>query len=621
MSSSSSDSESEDEGFKGKSSDDWLSTALGTAGSRGQGSRRQAKMDEKKKREELNQRLLASRQWKPKTEVVSDPQGKSDHSGSLSSSINPSTTHTPNDFGVSWMQRALDRVYQKAKEENLPPEEVAAERWGSLDKLKQMLTEAKEKLRKADQGNSHGSSSSRGLFSSSHEPSSSSREGREGRRDHHRHRSDRREDRHKSDPREDDQRRPERRDDDRYRSDKRSKDREEPERHSGDWRQESYRSDKRSKDREESERHSGDWRQERDSMRGKDPKREWEAKDSGKEKEEWETRDRGKEKEEYARVEPSSAKVYTVQLPPATSSQEPVEDEAEEPKPLTDTEKNAIHAKILKAEMFGNTKLVQELKAKLDHDQARPGVSVSQKLDHGQPRPGVSVSQEGVSVSQEGVRRINVYKRLNEDEMSIKELFMREKTLDTEKDGQMFARRSLKSINPSKFNPDDEYDIEPKEKRSRDEVVREEERKEVECNNCYSKYPKRLILAFGEETFLCLGQNEPLVDGHVCIRSMDHVPTSLVSADLDVQGEVDRMKQALVQMFSAVSKSVIFTECHRKSRNHDSHMVIECIPIPIQLLTEARLYFKKAILDSETEWSINKKLVELKGKHVARMVS
>ena len=527
---SSSSSSDDDEGFKGKSNDDWLDTAIGTAGSRGLGSRKQAKMEEKRKLEELNQRLLASRQWKPKN---LDTHGNDGSAASASaSSSSKSTTHSiSNDFGVSWMQRALDRVYQQAKEQKLPPEEVAAERWGSLDKLKQMLTEAKDKLR-ADE-DSRRDSSSRNRDKSD----------RGDMRLHERRRGDREDTRHVS------------------------------------------KNDNRSHSDHRSERNN-----------------------------EYRHRDRRDErKEQFEKTEDvplkilspgPSSKVYTVKPPPATISvEEQVQKDPNEEiecKPLTDSEKNAIHARIVKAEMLGNTKLVQELKTKLERANRVPR-----------------------SAPKEETKLIKVYKKFNEDEMSIKELFMREKTLGTEKDGQMFAKSSLKSINPHKYNPDDEYDIEPKMKKARDDgLVREEEKKEVECNNCYSKYSKRLVLAFGSQTFLCLGQNEPLVDGHVYIRSMNHVPNNLVAADEDVHEEVDKLKQALLQMYASISKSVIFTECYRKcAKKYDNHMIIECIPIPMEQMTEARLYFKKAILESETEWAINKKLVEFKGKHVSRMVS
>ena len=36
------------------------------------------------------------------------------------------------DGGVSWLQRAFKRAEQQAKDENVPLEEIAIKRWGSL---------------------------------------------------------------------------------------------------------------------------------------------------------------------------------------------------------------------------------------------------------------------------------------------------------------------------------------------------------------------------------------------------------------------------------------------------------------------------------------------------------
>lgn len=48
------------------------------------------------------------------------------------------------------------------------------------------------------------------------------------------------------------------------------------------------------------------------------------------------------------------------------------------------------------------------------------------------------------------------------------------------------------------------------------------------------------------------------------------------------------------------------------------HMVINCVPLPRDVGDTASIYFKKALLDSGSEWAMNKKVVELKGKNIRK---
>lgn len=50
------------------------------------------------------------------------------------------------------------------------------------------------------------------------------------------------------------------------------------------------------------------------------------------------------------------------------------------------------------------------------------------------------------------------------------------------------------------------------------------------------------------------------------------------------------------------------------------HMVINCVPLPRDVGDMAAIYFKKALLECETEWSMNKKVVDLKGKDIRKGV-
>ena len=54
--------------------------------------------------------------------------------------------------------------------------------------------------------------------------------------------------------------------------------------------------------------------------------------------------------------------------------------------------------------------------------------------------------------------------------------------------------------------------------------------------------------------------------------------------------------------------------------NRFPHMVINCVPLPRDVGDMASIYFKKALLECEGEWAMNKKVVDLKGKNIRKCI-
>uniref|UniRef100_A0A915EWY6 CWF19-like protein 2 n=1 Tax=Ditylenchus dipsaci TaxID=166011 RepID=A0A915EWY6_9BILA len=93
---------------------------------------------------------------------------------------------------------------------------------------------------------------------------------------------------------------------------------------------------------------------------------------------------------------------------------------------------------------------------------------------------------------------------------------------------------------------------------------------------------------------------------------MGHYASSLL-LDEDVYEEMKLWFKGLVAMWrddDEKEQDCIFIE-NGKHANEQRHMTIECIPMPKEPGDLAPIYFKKAIMDSEKEWSDNKKLIEL----------
>jgi hypothetical protein len=72
-------------------------------------------------------------------------------------------------------------------------------------------------------------------------------------------------------------------------------------------------------------------------------------------------------------------------------------------------------------------------------------------------------------------------------------------------------------------------------------------------------------------------------------------------------------------MFDKKHYDCIFFEQYSTEKRY-SHMVIECIPLPKNVSNLAPIYFKKAINESESEWSENKSIIDLKKQGLRKTI-
>ncbi|KAL3879004.1 hypothetical protein ACJMK2_031326 [Sinanodonta woodiana] len=96
---------------------------------------------EKQERNILDQPGMHSRELNPywKEGGTGLPQANKEQIRSVDSKL-----PRPGDGGISWLKKAYQRCEEKAKEEGRSLEDVAAERWGSLRKLEQMIKESEK---------------------------------------------------------------------------------------------------------------------------------------------------------------------------------------------------------------------------------------------------------------------------------------------------------------------------------------------------------------------------------------------------------------------------------------------------------------------------------------------
>eukprot|EP00798_Chlamydomonas_sp_ICE-L_P003126 gene3126-13138_t len=101
----------------------------------------------------------------------------------------------------------------------------------------------------------------------------------------------------------------------------------------------------------------------------------------------------------------------------------------------------------------------------------------------------------------------------------------------------------------------------------------------------------------------CPSTKGRIVPGHCFIVPAEHA-ASMRQVDDTVWTEVKNFIKCLIQMFAAQGQHCLFIETAMHLRSaRPSHAVLECIPIGQRELDKAPAYFKKALVESESEWS------------------
>jgi len=182
-----------------------------------------------------------------------------------------------------------------------------------------------------------------------------------------------------------------------------------------------------------------------------------------------------------------------------------------------------------------------------------------------------------------------------------------------------FARNIIK--NPRLFNNMEEYDedinvsvFEDKRKKMSREKVEallkcrslSSVKRLEKCWFCYDNpsIAKHLIVSLGEHVYLAMSAT-PFVKGHTIITPLKHFAASNELTH-DAQEEIKKFKMGLAKMFAQQKQSLVFTETVLDPHKQ-YHTVIECYPLPKTVATDAPLYFKKAMMEAETEWAQHKK--------------
>ncbi|KAM8904865.1 CWF19-like protein 2 isoform 2-T2 [Spinachia spinachia] len=351
-----------------------------------------------------------------------------------------------------------------------------------------------------------------------------------------------------------------------------------------------------------------------------------------------------------------------------SDSEEKGEEEEEELPLLSEEEMNRLGAKLVKAEIMGNTAMVEKLRSQLDaahkakenygarkilrdaakSKQVTVDASEDQEVllfrtDHSgrawpvndpsgpqEPRGGRR-KKKAIETHVDG-ERVRYFQ--DDDGVGLKEMVRREKMSTPQDQIALYSRMASKMMGKTdgdNYTLDDMFVSSAaqregegrEEERMRSRAIGESRRLAAcmeKCQQCFSspELQKHLIVAIGSKVYLSLPAGMSMAEGHCRICPLQH-HCCATGLDEDVWSEMQLFRRTLTQMFESQELDCVFMETHMNPRRRQ-HMVLECIPLPRELGDMAPIYFKKAIMECDDEWAMNKKVVELSSKDIRHSV-
>ncbi|KIY71203.1 hypothetical protein CYLTODRAFT_390789 [Cylindrobasidium torrendii FP15055 ss-10] len=244
--------------------------------------------------------------------------------------------------------------------------------------------------------------------------------------------------------------------------------------------------------------------------------------------------------------------------------------------------------------------------------------------DDGQVLPGNRKKKEKVETRDPKTGEL-VRINADDDETSLGEMLRQEKFgagMADQKD--MDAQFAKAIMGDGKFKNDLDYMDDNLEKLSRQKMRSDAMKRQFAindykktqqvlstCQYCFGEDdspPKAAVVAMGSLSYLACTSHEELVDGHCFILPIQH-HLSMLEADDEVWDEVRNFMKCLMRMFAEEDKGIIFYETIT-SLKKQRHTYIECVPLPWDVYDTMPGYFKESILTSEGEWSQHRKLID-----------
>ena len=312
---------------------------------------------------------------------------------------------------------------------------------------------------------------------------------------------------------------------------------------------------------------------------------------------------------------------------------------------------NKLSAKILKAEIIGDTKRVVKLNKKLEvlrsnlrKQLLKPAITeetiILTDFDlRGNVRPiEIDTNIHEKSKKRKKEKHVTTHDSLgsrdkyfpDDKKKNMSSLLEEEKSLRKLGHDEVFmnniGKLSKMANNRQNWTIDDmfESNISKEKEQSQNDVKsaiakNKLDHKRLEsCQLCLEKCSKGSIIHIGEHLYIRVPPHKSLTTYHCQIVPISHVIAS-VNADEEFWEELTTIKRTFVNEMITKNLDVVFLESAQRL-NYRRHIFIDCIPVPKDEGTILPAYFKKAIMDCDLEWAQNKKLVDTRKKCLSKSI-
>lgn len=252
-------------------------------------------------------------------------------------------------------------------------------------------------------------------------------------------------------------------------------------------------------------------------------------------------------------------------------------------KPITQNDLNHLASRLLKAEIMGDNKLVEQLKKELD--QARKLFQTNgpdkeemliQNNRQGLAKPLEAPSSDYYTNERRRKKTAETHsdqKRVryfpDDDKYSLQQMFENEKYTSASDQDSTFMKIA------SKLRKNDDLDdlfADSARRQKSDSKIAEETRSKTinehkkvsasleNCSRCIqSSMQKHLIVSMGEYVYLSLPAHEPLLPGHCLIVPIRHC-CSITQLDENEWDEINNFRKALIRLFQSKEQEPVFFE-------------------------------------------------------------
>ena len=342
---------------------------------------------------------------------------------------------------------------------------------------------------------------------------------------------------------------------------------------------------------------------------------------------------------------------HSSEVVPNIASESPKASLASE-KTVTSDDLNKISARILKAEIAGNSEKVTKLQTKLDEMkkllklQSSSKTSVKEEVviltstdSKGNIRPvesdqlssdrGKKRRKEKISKTHDASGERDKYFP-DDKKKNLSDLLEEEKSINKLGQDQLFMKYAGKlskmSSDRQNWTIDDMFESNiAKEKSSgskdadRIKSQGQKEHKRLEsCQMCLEKCSKDSIVYIGKTLYVRVPLYKSLSTYQCQIVPTNHIIAS-VNGDEDFWDELKMVKSSLSKKFASKKLDTVFLESAQRLGQR-RHIFIDCVPIPMEDGALLPAYFKKAIMDCDVEWAQNKKLVDTRKRSLRKSV-